>query len=67
MSTNIAAGCEVKVRLSPGTCGVKWGEGLYSLFTGTISDCTTKVIDGSGVCNGLCYHNPTADNNVFIS
>jgi hypothetical protein len=67
MSTNIAAGCEVKARFAAGTCGVKWGEGLYFLFTDATFACTKKVVDGSGDLNGLCYHNPTANNNVFIS
>lgn len=67
MSTNIAAGCEVKANYNDNICGVRWAEGTLSIFTDMAFGCTTKVMDGSGDYNGLCYHNPTSANNVFIS
>jgi hypothetical protein len=67
MSTNIAAGCEEKANYGEYICGVKWGEGAFTLFTDAIFACKTKVVDGSGEYDSLCYHNPTSENNVFIS
>jgi hypothetical protein len=67
MSTNIAAGCEAKANYLEYACGVKWGEGAFTLFTDLILACKTKVVDGSGEYDSLCYHNPSSENNVFIS
>ena len=38
------------------------------IFTEEIKDCSRKVMDGQqGEFNGLCYHNPSAAYNVFMS
>lgn len=67
MSTNIASDCEETANVGQGQCGVSWMEGLYTLFTDTIDGCSKKTTDGSPDYNGLCYHNFSADNNVFSS
>lgn len=70
LSTNIAAGCEENPSaFSSGTqpCGVKWAAGVY-IFTDEIDGCNRKLVDGQqGEYNGLCYHNPTSNYNVFYS
>lgn len=72
LSTNIAAGCEEKPTNSTQTCGVKNGHSF--IFTSATYGCTSVIGDGSltgnlvdSENNGLCYHNPSADYNVFLS
>ena len=68
LSTSIAAGCEV-INKNPSladSCGYipndRWtGE---PIFTTTISGCGSTQ---SGDFDGLCYHVPTEDNNLFNS
>ena len=66
LSANIASVCEEKVG-SPTeyTCGLKYG--MSTIFTQDSTGCKTKVDDGSGKYNGLCYHIPSEDYNVFNS
>ena len=68
LSTNIAAGCErIPNNNSDITCGVKWSKGVF-IFTEGVSGCNRKIVDGAdGEYNGLCYHNPDANYNVFMS
>jgi hypothetical protein len=70
ISTNIAAGCEEKPSLyndSVSACGVKWAADVY-IFTENIDGCNRKLVDGQqGEYNGLCYHNPSDNYNVFYS
>lgn len=66
ISTNIAAGCEAKSDLlAGGQCGFKWGKKV--IFTEQVLGCTVKVVPGDGNYDGLCYHNPSEDYNVFNS
>lgn len=66
ISTNIAAGCEAKSDLQAGgQCGFKWGKSV--IFTDEVLSCTKKVVSGDGNYDGLCYHNPSEDYNVFNS
>ena len=66
LSTSIAAGCEKTTALQyGGTCGIRWGHS--TIFTSDVDQCSTKVIDGDTAYNGLCYHVPNADYNVFNS
>lgn len=67
ISTNIAAGCEEKSNLpSYNSCGLKWGK--KTLFTDELAVCTTKfsAVEDSPF-DGLCYHNPNSDYNLFNS
>ena len=70
LSTNIAAGCEEKPSAHSGVetaCGVKWSAGVY-VFTEEMDGCNRKLVNGQqGEYNGLCYHNPTNNYNVFYS
>ena len=66
LSESIAAGCEERPFNFLENCGVKYGKQI--IFTDAIQNCTRKVIDGQqGEYNGLCYHNPSASYNVFVS
>lgn len=67
ISTNIAAGCEEKTNLpSYNLCGLKWGKKV--LFTDELSACTTKFSSaGTNPYDGLCYHNPDSNYNLFNS
>ena len=66
LSESIAAGCEERPINFQETCGVKYGKQI--IFTEEIKDCSRKVMDGQqGEFNGLCYHNPSAAYNVFMS
>ena len=66
LSESIAAGCEERPFNFQEPCGVKSGKQI--IFTEEIKDCSRKVMDGQqGEFNGLCYHNPSAAYNVFMS
>ena len=67
LSTNIAGDCDIKTNTpSDGKCGVENNNGfdIEVLFITNENGCTTKVQDGY---NGLCYHTPTEDKNLFNS
>lgn len=69
LSTNIAGDCETKTNNpSNNTCGMT-ASGLGTVFLDTMSGCSWKVVatDGDGEFNGICYHVPTGDNNLFNS
>lgn len=65
MSTSIAAGCEKKVNTyAADQCGIPW-EGSPNIFLADIAGCKVQYgADGEG---GICYHNPSDDNNLFNS
>ena len=67
LSTNIAAGCEVIVEgANAGTCGMEYG--TMVLFQEEITGCKRKVpLDDDGSYNGMCYHVPIENNNLFNS
>ena len=66
LSESIAAGCEENPTNFQEGCGVKFGKQI--IFTEAMITCTRKIIDGQGgEYNGLCYHNPSASYNVFVS
>ena len=65
LSTNIAAGCEVKTNTpSQEQCG--YGEEFfgYPIFTKEVTGCINLVQDGF---NSICYHNPSDLQNLFNS
>lgn len=70
LSTNIARDCEGEPvnNATKGTCGIP-GSGGDFLFTDGVSGCTIdwKGLTGVDDYNGLCYHNPTDNNNLFNS
>lgn len=66
LSTNIAAGCEERPFNHTEMCGVKWGK-VDILFAEGFSNCGIDIIEGEAKYDGLCYHNPSEDNNVFFS
>lgn len=67
LSTNLAA-CAYDANFSEGTCG--WDDPNdrfnYVIFTDLVSACTYKAQDNDKY-NGICYHNPSDDCNVFNS
>lgn len=63
LSTNIAAGCE-KIATSGDGCGFQFGD--YIVFKSG-SECTYPVTEGNNMFNNICYHNPSADSNLFNS
>ena len=69
LSTNIAGDCETKTNLpSNSTCGLNFS-GLMVFLDGMngCSDIEIDNVGGDGDFNGLCYHVPTGDNNLFAS
>lgn len=70
LSTNIAADCEVKIEGSTGgTCGLKFGDLVIFVaeYTGCNSNDNVVVEGDDGNYNGICYHVPTGDKNLFNS
>lgn len=71
MSTNIASGCQhTNVTYSSGQtgCGYQVGGDRFNnettIFTSEVS---CEATQDDGVYNGICYHVPTAGNNIFNS
>lgn len=61
------ASCDVIEKgATKGSCGYKW-DAETKLFTTTLEGCTDLIEDGSGDWNGICYHVPTSDKDVFGS
>ena len=61
LSTNIAAGCEIKHPLpTSGQCGIEF-DGDVIFVEGA---CPDPVVDGTG---GFCYHNPSDLDRMFNS
>ena len=66
LSANIAAGCEVKTHVpSNGICGYTPEGAAYAVFMTGISGCDRKY--DTGLYNGICYHVPAENNNLFNS
>lgn len=70
MSTNIAGDCEVRTNLPSNlTCGV-WFEGVGFVFVTGMNGCGEFPVDmdkETASFNGLCYHVPDSNNNLFNS
>lgn len=64
LSTNIAAGCEALANFPQGDCGYVFAPDVV-IFMEERHGCTTEV--ETGEYNGICYHNPSDDNNLFSS
>ena len=65
MSTNIAGNCDTIVDNSTkGICAYITRTNLH-VFTSKISGCTTREDDDD--YNGICYHVPLDDKNLFNS
>lgn len=66
LSTNIAAGCEVRTDTQArGQCGYAWGGKV--LFLDGVAGCSDIIKNDGEFFNGLCYHNPSDLNNLFNS
>lgn len=68
LSTNIAAGCEVKTSLlGKGACGYSTKLGV--VFTSLVDDCRiTEGVDTTNESyNDICYHVPSETYNLFNS
>lgn len=66
-STDIAAGCEAKTNTPNNLdgCGYKPEGVTYSIFMTGMHGCDREY--GDGAYNGICYHVPTENNNLFNS
>lgn len=71
MSTNIAGNCEVDTNLQSNTsCGLKiegWGVVFVSSMTGCEKLPTLGSTMDDAQYNGICYHVPYDDKNLFNS
>lgn len=72
MSTNIAAGCEEIFGLyARGTCGIPGSAPELIIFNTDAADSNCKAdaeaYPGEPMYDGLCYHVPTASENLFNS
>ena len=69
LSTTIAGDCEVKLSTPTNdTCGMDFS-GL-KVFLDGMGGCTDIQVDnvgGDGEFNGICYHVPSGDENLFMS
>ena len=66
LSTSITVGCEIQTKTpSQNQCGFFF-EGVGNVFMSGISGCNDFPVD-NGDFNGICYHVPNEDNNLFNS
>lgn len=66
LSNSIAGSCEFDTDTkSQGLCSIQFGD--YKVFTSKVAGCKGGIIVDSGQFNGICYHVPTNDKNVFNS
>ena len=69
LSTNIAGDCEVKTYVpSNDTCGLDFS--CLMVFLDGMGGCTDIQVDnvgGDGEYNGICYHVPSGNENLFNS
>lgn len=66
LSTSIAGGCDAIVdTYRGGTCGLNMG--FVVVFADVPGTTCTQKIAMTESWNGICYHNPTDDNNLFNS
>lgn len=68
LSQNIAADCEVKTGLpSNNSCGMDFSG--ITIFLDTMNGCDEKITSegGDGEYNGICYHVPSGNANLFNS
>lgn len=64
LSTNIAAGCEVRTNMpTDNNCGIYLGE---YVFAEGMTGCDTKISLNEAY-NGICYHAPYETKNLFAS
>lgn len=69
LNTNIAGDCETKTNVhSNNECGLDFS-GLMVFMQGMNGCADIKVdnVGGDGKFNGICYHVPAGDNNLFNS
>lgn len=69
LSTNIAGDCETKTYIpSNNTCGLDFsGLMVFMNGMGGCKDIQVDNVGGDGEFNGICYHVPTGNNNLFNS
>ena len=69
LSVNIAGDCEEKTNLpSNSTCGMDFsGLTVFLDNMGGCSDIKVPSSNGDGEYDGICYHIPTGDKNLFNS
>lgn len=66
LSTSIAGTCDIKTYTpNSGSCGIEFGD--ETLFLTGISGCSFPVEADDGRYNGICYHVPTDDKELFNS
>ena len=68
LSTSIADNCSVKMgTFHQWSCHVQFG--TMKVFTSEVIGCRQPgcIVVDSGEFNGLCYHVPTNNKNIFIS
>ena len=67
LSVDIAGGCERVIdTYLGGECAMEL-VGFGNVFTDKVGQCSMVIEDGDPIADGLCYHVPTADNNLFNS
>jgi len=67
LSTSIANGCDVKIdTANSGNCGLDFGAKV--IFIETVAGCTPPYYGvDDGQYNGICYHVPMSNNDMFNS
>ena len=64
LSSSIAAGCEYKANFAAGACALA-DPAFGNVYLDGISGCAVTQVDGA--YNGICYHVPSDNTNLFSS
>ncbi len=65
LSVNIAS-CDVSTNFAKNVCKYEWTPSK-GLFLEGMNLCDIKIADGDPAYNGICYHQPVADSQLFSS
>lgn len=67
LSTSIAGDCGVKTDApAAGTCGMEYGD-MGTIFLTDVAGCSIVFGIDDGFFNGICYHVPVQNLNLFNS
>lgn len=68
LTTNIAAACAIQTNAAKFTCGYEYAPDLI-IFTSGILQCQQSgyEIEDNGAWDGICYHNPSDNYQLFNS
>lgn len=67
LNTAITANCEKRGNFQSDVCGYEYTD-IIVVFTTEVNGCMNGItLPENEMFDGICYHNPTDSNNLFVS